>query len=160
MASWFLRGDAIGGRRAPALGRFDRWFGSASHPLRSSATCRGRPGSVLGDGEDRRVDPKIACEAEPHRRVASPRPSQHRRAVVLQVAGAEQHDRDDDDIGGPAGDEGVESGVDRGFSQLEDPDANGGGWHQGPDEGHQPVELGAGPGITTAVPEDEQSSAF
>jgi len=105
------------------------------------------------------VDPKIAREAEPRRRVASPRPSQHRRAVVLQVAGAEQHDRYDDDIGGAAGNKGIESGVDGGFSQLEDPDADEAARHQGPDGGHQPVELGAGPGITTAMAEDEQSSA-
>ena len=103
------------------------------------------------------MDPEIAREAEPHRRVASPSPSQHRRTVVLQVAGAEQHDRDDDDIGGPAGNEGVESGVDGGFSQLEDPDADEAGRHQALDGGHQPVELDAGPGITTAMTEYEQS---
>jgi len=76
------------------------------------------------------------------------------------VAGAEQHDRDDDDIGGPVGDERVESGVDGRFSQFEDPDADEAGGHQAPDGGHEPVELDAGPGITTPMAEDEQRSAF
>jgi len=115
-----------------------------------------RSGSVLGDGEDRRVDPEIACEAELHRRVAASRPSQHRWTVVLEVAGAEQHDGDDDDIGGPAGNEGVESGIDGGFSQLEEPEADEAGRHQALDGGYQPVEFDGGPRITTAMTEDEQ----
>ncbi len=84
---------------------------SRARPARRSRRLAAHrlPGPVLGDVEDGGVDAEVAGEPEPHAGVAAPGPAQHGRAVVLEVAGAEQDVGHGHDVGRAGGDQVVDA---------------------------------------------------
>jgi hypothetical protein len=92
------------------------------------------PGPVLRHGQHGRVGAEVAGQPERDGRVAAPGPAEHRRAVVLEVAGAEQDVGHGHDVGGPRRDQVVDGTVDRRVGQLEEaaahPTARQPGRHQ------------------------------
>jgi hypothetical protein len=80
-------------------------------------------------------------------------------AVVLQVPGGEQHERDRDHVAVPARDELVDAGVDQRLGQLDEPEADGQVRRRLAHMLGERPELLEAVGVAAAVADDEQRRA-
>ena len=91
--------------------------------------------------------------------MAHARPRQRGGAVVLEVPGGEQDERDRDDVGGAARDQLVDPGVDQRLGELDEPEPDGQiGGRLAHVLGERP-ELLEPVGVAAAVADDHQRGA-
>ena len=136
----------------PASDEHDRGLGRVEVPQRLA-----RP--VLGDGEHGGVDAEVAAHPERDARVAHACARQRGGAVVLEVSGGEQHERDRDDVGVAARDELVDAGVDQRLGELDEPEPDRQIGRRLADVLGERPELLEPVGVAAAVADDQQRRA-